>query len=608
MATLTDFAEDFAFSFYDGGGQSSEIPSLYHVALNGRGYAIDLSKEGGYQRTTLPLLRPSADQGEEVGEASLNTEGPWRRSGSDWSFGAGQLTFDRENSNRGRFWTSKGVDPWAEGQLTLLHGTELSESSTDSNLKLLAAGDYLFMVEGAVLKMLSAPGGSWTTITSTGLGTILDIATDGSYVYACDGTGVYRGTVGGAAITSWSTQDADFVGYANGRIFVGDADILYELDAAGAATALAGGNHSNPNFVWDGVAGAPNGVYFFGHAGASSEVYYVGVNSTTAALLPLVVATSLPTNERLYSLTYYVGVWFLTTALGVRLGTTNGSGIDYGELIETDNPVQCLTVEGFYAWYGLSSFDGTSSGIGRLAPGTSTGEALSSAFASDLMADVLGDVTAVASWNDQRYFAIAGSGVYVETEEYVESGWVNTGWITYGYTENKTPIGVDLYTEPMVGTISVDITTDQRTDRVGSIHTDDLTRDSLVTQRAPADRHQLTITLEPDGDGVPPVLRAWVLKALPSGDRIDEFIVPLIVADAVKVGPGEGSAKAYDPYTEFLYLKTLERTQEVVLYQEGGATYQVRVDRVQIRPWEWTTNHHFFNGLIVVRLLTLGSN
>lgn len=606
MSTLTDFEEDFSFAFYEGGGTSDQVPAVFNVAINGRGYSIDLSRDAGYQRTTLPLLRPSADQGEEVGEASLNTEGPWRRSASDWSHGGGQVAFDKAGSDRARFYTSKGVDPWNEGELTLLHGTELSESSTDTNLKLLAVGDYLFFVEGAVLKRLS--GGVWTTITSVGLGSILSITSDGSYIYAADGSSIFRGLLGAAAVTSFSTQDADFVGYANGRLFAGDADVLYEISAAGTATALTGGDHTNPAFAWEGVAAAPNGVYFWGSAGNSSEVYYVGVNTATGALLPPVTATSLLVNERVYKLQYYGGIWILATSGGMRLGAANGTGIDYGELIETDHPVLDFVVDGVYAWYGLSYFDSVSSGIGRLAPGTATGDTLSAAYASDLMVDVQGEVQAVASFDGKRYFAISGSGVYVETDDCVETGWFNTGWITYGYTEHKTPIGIDLYTKPMVGSITVSIVTDTSTETAGSILTSNTTKDSVSTPRTPADRHQLIITLECDDSGNPPTLRAWVLKALPSGERIDEFIVPLIVADAVKVGTGEGSAKAYDPLAEVEYLKTLERTQEVCLYQEGASIYQVRVDRVRVRPTEWTTNHHFFNGLIVVRLLTVGSD
>jgi hypothetical protein len=90
------------------------------VAIDGTSYMIDME---GYSRTTIPVLREQRDTSDEAGEQQLNTQ-MWVRSQTDWSYGAGQQFLDNSDSDRRRFYTSSGIDPWTEGQVTLLLETE----------------------------------------------------------------------------------------------------------------------------------------------------------------------------------------------------------------------------------------------------------------------------------------------------------------------------------------------------------------------------------------------------------------------------------------------------------------------------------------------------
>ena len=87
------------------------------VELNGVSYLIDTEQ---YRRTTVPVARQQRDNSKEPGENTLDTTGAWVRSQTDWSYGAGQLYLDKEDSDRRRFYSSHGVDVWTKGQISLL--------------------------------------------------------------------------------------------------------------------------------------------------------------------------------------------------------------------------------------------------------------------------------------------------------------------------------------------------------------------------------------------------------------------------------------------------------------------------------------------------------
>ena len=96
------------------------------VELNGETYGVDTTM---YRRTTVPVSRQQRDNSKEPGENTLDTTGAWVRSQTDWSYGAGQLYLDKEDSDRRRFYSSQGIDVWTKGQISLLNTTEDTASS-----------------------------------------------------------------------------------------------------------------------------------------------------------------------------------------------------------------------------------------------------------------------------------------------------------------------------------------------------------------------------------------------------------------------------------------------------------------------------------------------
>jgi hypothetical protein len=123
-AYLIDFTTAFnpAPGFYTGSGATTLVPNVFPVAINGRPYLVDL-KAGSFQRQYDARVRDSVDQSAEPGESAINPQGLWRRSQSSWHYGAGQTYSDTADAEAFRFNTSKGVDVWSKGEVTLLKDT-----------------------------------------------------------------------------------------------------------------------------------------------------------------------------------------------------------------------------------------------------------------------------------------------------------------------------------------------------------------------------------------------------------------------------------------------------------------------------------------------------
>ena len=131
MASLIDFTTAFTGgpAFYTGTGTTSLVPDVFPVALNGRPYMVDL-RSNRFTRQFDMRVREQSDQSTSPGEQSISPQGFWRRGESSWHFGAGQPKADVAGALDYRFATSKGVNPWTKGQVSLLNATKLVFHST----------------------------------------------------------------------------------------------------------------------------------------------------------------------------------------------------------------------------------------------------------------------------------------------------------------------------------------------------------------------------------------------------------------------------------------------------------------------------------------------
>jgi len=81
------------------------------------------TKSNDFGRQFDARVRDSVDQSAEPGEQAINPQGLWRRSQSSWHYGAGQIYSDTADAEPYRFRSSKGIDVWNRGKLSLLPDT-----------------------------------------------------------------------------------------------------------------------------------------------------------------------------------------------------------------------------------------------------------------------------------------------------------------------------------------------------------------------------------------------------------------------------------------------------------------------------------------------------
>ena len=423
------------------------------VQLNGISYLINTAE---YRRTTVPVSRQQRDNSREPGENTLDTTGAWVRSQTDWSYGAGQLYLDNEDSDRRRFYSSTGVDIWTRGQITLLPIAEtpgaLPATSFIAGEILVhrvvqdsTGTEYLYVANGTTLSHTSDPlAGSptWTSITVGG--TTTSITSDGTNIYlGFDGVIVAeKSVIGSSSTATFGSLDPNIIKVAAGRLIAAEGNAIYELDAAGAKAASSL-DYSLPlaSSVWVDVDACPNGIYAAANTDNTGTVYYIGVTAADGTLQTPVVAGSLPRNESINSILAYGPILCLATSQGFRtaLIDVQSGGVTIGPVIDTGGEAYSLEADGRFVWWG------TAYGTIYRADLTRFNEVLVPAYASDLVssgatsnADLVGSMTRINNAGSPKmFFGVkkASTAAILQNESKdntrVTSGTMNAGEITW---------------------------------------------------------------------------------------------------------------------------------------------------------------------------------
>lgn len=455
-------------------------------------------------------------------------------------------------------------------------------------------------------------GASTTPVTS--------ITSDGTTIFTARGAdGIISSVIGSASVATFTAGTFDLVGYANGFLFAGNANILYSIDAGGASTTYY--THRNAGFVWNNITAAPNGVYVTGNVNDHGEVYFIGIDQTAGTPLPPVYAGDIPFGESVRTLCYYRGFMFVGTSQGVRMAQIgSGNALTEGALIPVGD-VKSIRAWGQYLWCSWTDYDSISTGLARLNPALFPIVPLAPAYASDLMVTGQGNVTSVETYNDKRYFCVDGLGVFgaSNTGYLVGTGTVDSGWIRYGTFERKAAVSLEVRHAPLNGEVVVGLVSEDESTVVAGVSSafDSLGSDILAASNDTGEAFRMTLTLTPDTTGLAgPEVRRVSLRAAPIPLRTDEINVPLIFDTEETTQAGEGQPFFFDPLAEWSYLKGLESSRSVVKYQEGSLTTLVVVDKVEVVPRKWERYHNsnsddyimWFNGIVNVRLLTLGDS
>lgn len=613
--------------FYSGPAISQAVGADYDVALAGVGYLIDWSSNL-FGHESIPAIRQQADNSSEVGEQTLNPEDLWLRGQTSWHGGAGQTYLDLADpdggvvSNRKRFRTSKGVDPWTYGELRLLRSTSRVRTSAQANCQMVVAGSRAYVLDGDLL-YYSTDLSSWTQATAAGaaLSGPVSMSTDGFNVWIVDSTDLYYTTTSVSTYARWhggAWASSYLVRYAKGRLFTARGTVLYNHLAQASAIptvstdGLAGNGtwHVNSGWLWTDVAEGPNAIYASGYAGDKSLIYRTAVADDGTGLEPFVVAGELPDGETVRSMVGYLGGLLVGTDKGVRYATLDGTGniAAMGDLIPTGAAVRCFEPQERFVWYGLTNPDGTSTGLGRLDLRTFTSD-LTPAWASDIYAETQGTVSSVATFGGRRIFAVASSGLWAEsTTNYVTSATLSTGWFSYGLPNPKTAVQLDVAHAAGAGAYTVDMAKDHEGAATAlgvAVPTESARAGQTAwsTQLLRGEAFELRFTLTGSGTATP-VLKRWTLRSQPSAPTGQKITVPILLSERERTNSGRDRGR--DVHAERDRINGLVEAKTVVTYQEGSEVYNVVVEGTRWVPTgKRGMNRGAFDGTLVVALKTV---
>jgi hypothetical protein len=611
MATLTRFTDAFlpAASFYTGTGSTQLVPDVFPVAINGRPYMLDM-KSNQFTRQFDARVRDSVDQSTEPGEGALNPQGLWRRSQSSWHYGAGQQYSDTADAEAYRFYTSKGVDPWTRGRLSLLNDTTNVYSTSGTNLYACTADGRLYGTDGQNVKY-TTDFATVTTVTGTAASPLYSITSDGYHVfYSYDNGDIDQTNAGISTSSAYITGiEAGVLAYVRGRLMVAgqgtDKRKIWNITTPAGSTAnnpAALYTHPNTNWTWVGFAAGQTHIYAAGYAGNTSIIYKTQIQADGTALEIPTAAAELPLGEIVQSIYGYLGYIILGTATGFRFCSTDTDGnLTVGPLVETGAAVGAMAGIGKYVYFAWSNFDSTSTGIGRMDISVfiSTNQP---AYASDLMATTQGTVQAIHEFQNKPLFTVSGVGVYTpHATNLVTSGYLRSGIYRWGVPDAKFIPKLDIRCLPLSGSVTMSVASDGGDfydfATLSTLNVKEKTFDGLEDKIFEA---EIKVTLTRAASATTgPTLTRWMARAYAAPLRSQIFSVPLIMHHKLSIN---GREYWQDVDAELAYLRDLVETPRVVTYQENEETFAVVVENVQMQIAQVVNAHRAndFEGTAIV--------
>lgn len=614
MATLLRFKDAFkpASSFYTGTGATQLVPDIFPIAINGRPYMLDM-KTGQFTRQYDARVRDSVDQSTEPGESALNPQGLWRRSQSSWHYGAGQQYSDTADAESYRFYSSKGVDPWTRGRLSLLRDTTNVYPTAGTNLYAVTADGRLYGTDGQNVKY-TTDFVTVTTVTGTAASNLYSITSDGYNVFYSYANGDIDQTNAGISTSSAYITgiEAGVLAYVRGRLMVAGQGVdkrkIWNITTAAGSSAnnpTALYTHPNTNWTWVGFAAGQTHIYAAGYAGNTSIIYKTQIKADGTSLDIPTAAAELPLGEIVQSIYGYLGYIILGTTTGFRFCSTDTDGnLTVGPLVETGASVRAMAGIGKYVYFSWSNFDATSTGIGRMDVSVFISPN-QPAYATDLMATAQGTVQSIHEFQNDVLFTVSGVGVFQpHATNLVSSGYLRSGIYRWGVPDAKFIPKLDLRCLPLAGSVTVSVASDGGSfydfATFSTVNAKEKTFDGLEDKIFEA---EIKVTLARDAVGTAgPTLTRWMARAYAAPLRSQIFSVPIIMHHKLNI---QGREYWQDVDVELGYLRDLVDNPRVVTYQENTETFAVVVENVQMQIQQLSHTHkendHEGTAIVVMR-------
>ena len=592
--------------FFTGTVPGGAAPIPLTVSLGGRQYPIDLRQ---YRHSSQETLRDGAVVSSEPNDSLFNANGAWSRYRYTWHFGEGQVNADfRKDSTEFRYRTSVGVDPWTQGEISLLHDTSLIRTLTSGTNVVQVSNTRLYVSDGTALAYTTDLV-NFTACTAPG-GTIQSMCTDGTDLYVATSTNLvkYLSATPGTptAFTTPVTGNCTLIAFCANRLLLGRDNVLYEVGASALGATLR--THYQSAFRWNTAFNVGSRIYIGGFSGSRSEIYTVTTDNS-GVLIQAQEAAPLPLGELIRSGASHSGVVLLCTSLGVRQAQVGGDGtLTYGPLITEVGDVQAVTFEGRFAWVGWTNHPSTGRGVARIALDQAV-DVLQPAYASDVYETVNtgGNVVGVARLLNRTVFAVSGVGLYAESDTtYLTEGSISSGEMYFGTVETKALTELQVVCEPLgVGQSILGYAYDERATLLGSATLNELSADELRLDLNASQVRNAEVQVLLRGPGTStPVVKFWRLRAYPVPPSVLQWLVPLLIHTRTVVGLGNGQELTFDVFEEADQIRTWYDTRESIIYQEGEHAYRVRVDAFELQPSNWTDDGAFFQHTMIVRLVS----
>jgi hypothetical protein len=585
------------------------VPGTHPVAINDRAYMLDYASEQ-FAYETIPLLNPQLSQSQtQVNESSLNPEGLWRRSQESWHKGAGQTYLDKVDSDAARFRSSLGIDVWEKGEISMLRS--VAKNYIGSPGQLLWQFSTLYIADGVNVIRLGDPYTPGpTTVIDINLAEpdelVRSMAQFGiGFLVALGPNGVHATSGTTASTTHYSDLDCDVIANVGGRIMAAKGHEVFNITAGGAAPAALF-SHPDTFYWWNSFAEAKGFIYMGGRSLVTDKgyVYKTTIKPDGTALEVPSVAGPLPDGETIYGLYGYLNFILIGTNNGVRFAIPDSDGnLEIGALIETPSPVTCFEGQGPFVWFGWTNYDGTHTGLGRCDLRTIVG-GVAPAYATDLMATDQGSVVSIVTdhVNDRRIFAVAGSGVYVETANKVESAEINSGYITYDLPEDKEARFVDVRYRDLRGSDTIYLSSQDGNFQFLRTNTSLDYLNRIDAGNLIGDMHEIkhVFTRSTNDPTTGPILTRHTLKSQVKVDMGAYWYLPLVLAsEEVTKANNERHRDVLD---EFIYLSNLARAKDTVTLKILESEYSVTVEDVKFSPTHEADDDSAFQGTMIVKV------
>lgn len=658
---------------------------MYDYAIGGVPFLSATNDTRPDREQAIEQRKQQFDNYKDPGEYSLNQW--WLRSQTSFVGGAGVIYQDPDTQGQPlniRYNHSVGVDPFTNQDIIqLLHAMNpVNNLNADTNngipkcqgsIMQLSGDpspqDRMWLAKGASVNLTTVATNSLTsfgtaTLTTSGAASgiisdiveIVDSTTSPTtyflYVLIQDTTttanaGIWKVQAASGAMTATHVYTANAsqfnqtLGKAHGQLAYAQSNRFWMLDPyAGASTALpATPNATLPkDQVITSITDGPDGVYVAANSSTQGFIYKSTFDNN-GVVNGLTLTAVLPAGERVNYINGYINTYMvISTTTGIRIGTFNFTGIQYGPDLITVPTVGTSAGPDGSSGFGRSVFFGSNAYVCTL--GTPQHDSDFGLMAINL-GNTLSDNTTNTVFNPYctwTYFpgtatsiydvAVTATGrtvftvgtgsnmkIYVESSNnLLSTGYLDTGRCRFNTIEPKLFKYISLKTPtPLLGSVSVALLSEGGglTNYVtyGPTFTPGVDDISTPIPIGPQNWIALRFTLKPGSDpAFGGQLDSWQIKALPGTIKQRSIVRQLLCFNQEKDKSGQiisGDTSALDRLTA---IRQMCQRGDTVTYQDlvNDISTQVVIDNYQFTMLSPPgPNSENYGGYLTVQMRTV---